>query len=76
MELTGRKVEFFRCHFDPSIGPRPQKAIHAEKMMCEIEMKSEGVYVKEPNGLETVVPYPNCEMIRLKPLDKANKPSK
>lgn len=74
VKMSGRKIDFFRCHIDPSIGPRPKNAFKIDDPQCkgmEAEMTPIGVYVKFPmaGGImqESLVPYPNIQSIRLRP---------
>lgn len=68
IKLTGRKVKFFRCHIDPSIGPKPRNAFDPVEMkMQACELTPVGIYTKLADGNESIVPYPNVQMIRLLP---------
>lgn len=67
-KLSGRKIDFFRCHIDPSIGPKPRNAFKVDEMKMEAEITPIGVYTKLPDGTESIVPFPNIQSIRLKPL--------
>lgn len=73
-KLSGRKVDFFRCHIDPSIGPKPKNAFKCSDMKMTAELTPIGIYVNYPenneNGYaESIVPYPNVQSIKLLPAD-------
>jgi hypothetical protein len=65
MNLKGKKIEFFRCHIDPSIGPMPKHAFHCVNMKLEAEILPFGIYVKTSTGDEHIVPYANIQSIKL-----------
>lgn len=68
IKLSGRKIKFFRCHIDPSIGPKPKNAFDPVDMRMQVcEMTPVGIYTKLLDGSESVVPYPNIQSIRLMP---------
>lgn len=70
IDLSSRKVIFFRAHIDPGVHAMPKNAVH-ENDMDEMEMiPGTGIYVKNKQGFEFVVPYANCQTIKLKPLEK------
>lgn len=67
VKLSGRKIKFFRCHIDPTIGPKPKNAFDPVAMNMQAELTPLGIYTKLPTGEENLVPYPNIQSIRLMP---------
>lgn len=77
VKLTGREIDYFRCHIDPSIGPKPRNAFKVDEMKMVALMTPVGIYTRLPSGEESVVPYPNIQSIRLKPeVAEEEKPAK
>ncbi len=78
-KLTGRKVDFFRCHIDPNIGGRAQQAFKMETMKMEAELTPIGLWVRYPEKndhggfAESIVPYPNIQSIKLMPEESGKK---
>lgn len=75
-DLKGRKVEMFRCHLDPAIGPKARNAFSKKEYPDWIfELTPIGIYVraimKVPNSpaqeQEHIVPYANVQSIKLVP---------
>jgi hypothetical protein len=73
-ELKGRRVEMFRCHLDPAIGPKARNAFSKHEYPgWEFELTPIGVYVKtehkvpgQPTTIgEHLVPYANIQSIKL-----------
>lgn len=80
-DLKGRKISMFRCHLDPSIGPKPKNAFTKKDMPnAYFELTPIGVYVKiiyqvPGNALqesEHLVPYANVQSIKLEPVEPMN----
>ncbi len=66
VKLSGRKIKFFRCHIDPSIGPKPRNAFDPKQMLMKVcEITPIGVYCQTVDGKEHIVPYPNIQKIEL-----------
>lgn len=79
-DLFDRKVMFFRAHIEPGLLSLPKNAIHyTDKDILEMSICEAGVYVKTKMG-EHIVPYSNCQTIKLLPepvkLSKAKEDSK
>lgn len=69
MELSHRIVQMFRCYRPPLIGPTPKLAYMPKDSGLEaIYVPNNGVYVKEANGMEHLVPLANIESLRFEPL--------
>lgn len=70
MDITGRRIEVFRCYRDPLIGPKPRLAYVPKDMRAEAEIATDsrgpmGIYVKLVDGKEHVVPFANIESFKL-----------
>lgn len=72
LKLSGRKVEMFRCHIDPMIGPTPRNAFVPSSLGMEAYVNEEctGIMVRlVETGQEYYVPYSNIQSSRLAPQD-------
>lgn len=69
MTLTSRVVDMFRCYRPPLIGPKPDLAYVPKDKGLHAELTTIGIYVRESNGREHIVPYANIESMRLAPFD-------
>lgn len=70
LKLAGRKVEMFRCHIDPMIGPTPRNAFVPASLGMEAFVNEEcsGIIVRLiESGQEYYVPYSNIQSSRLAP---------
>lgn len=67
-KFIGRKIQMFRCHFNPMIGPKPMQAFVPPDLGADAELTSQGVYIKLANGMEHFVPFSNIESIKFIPL--------
>lgn len=66
VKLAGRKIKFFRCHIDPSIGPKPKNAFDPKEMLMKAcEITPIGIYCQTVDGREHIVPWPNIQKIEL-----------
>lgn len=75
--LLGRKIAFFRATIEPGILTMPKNALHhTDKDIVAMEICEIGIYVKTRpgkinnvahNGLEHIVPFNNCQTVRLLP---------
>lgn len=84
MDLKKRKVEMFRCHLDPAVGPRAKNAFMVGlDGIQDAELTPVGVWVKwvntspgnSKNSTEHLVPYANVQSIRLAPEAVEPKPA-
>ena len=71
-DLKDRKVEFFRAHIEPGITTMPKNAIHAKDVQ-EMELMPHFIYILTHAGAEHIVPFSNCQTIKLLPKDKVTK---
>lgn len=70
VDLSGRKVLFFRAHIDPGVHAMPKNAIH-EKDVKDMEyMPGSGIYVVNNQDFEFIVPFANIQTIKLKAVEK------
>lgn len=79
-DLRGRKVDMFRCHLDPAIGPKPMNAFTRKAFPhAAFELTPIGIHVHltitKPGTNEIVieehiVPYANVQSIKLVQPDK------
>lgn len=68
VKLAGRKIKYFRCHIDPTIGPKPRNAFDPKQMLMKsCEITPIGIYCKLVDDAEHVVPWPNIQKIELLP---------
>lgn len=66
VKLSGRKIKFFRCHIDPTIGPKPRNAFDPKQMLMKVcEITPIGVYCKTVDDKEHIVPWPNIQKVEL-----------
>lgn len=71
LKLAGRKVEMFRTHIDPMIGPTPRNAFVPASLGMEAYVNEEcsGIIVRLiESGQEYYVPYSNIQSSRLAPM--------
>lgn len=82
-ELKGRKVNMFRCHLDPAIGPKARNAFSKKEYPnWEFELTAIGIYVRaihrtphlnKDQMSEHIVPYANVQSIHLIPEEEEAK---
>lgn len=76
--LNGRRLQMFRTHIDPQIGPTPKLAFSMQDPLLqaiglEVELTTIGIYAKwydRRNGdqvHEHIVPFANVQSIKLEP---------
>lgn len=71
IDLNQRSISMFRCYRPPLIGPKPQLAYMPKDSKLEvIFIPNNGLYVREQNGMEHLVPLANIECMRFEPLEE------
>lgn len=73
IDLNERKVIFFRAHIDPGVHAMPKNAVHEMDVDNMEIIEGTGIYIKNKQGLEFVVPFSNCQTIKLKPVEHEKK---
>lgn len=79
MKIAGRRVQMFRCHIDPMIGPSAKQAFIPKDSGMEAFVNDEatGIIVnyKPRDGIdqEHFVAFTNIQALRLEPEIKAEK---
>jgi hypothetical protein len=69
--LNGRKIQMFRAHIDPMIGPTPRNAFNCKEHGLTAELLPQGVFVTFlKTGQEHLVPFANLQSIKFEPLPK------
>lgn len=76
MNISKRKIQMFRCYYDPQIGGKSRQAFSkVELPKWDMEMTQIGVYVKWPEirqgGIvkyhEHLVPFANIQSLKFEP---------
>ena len=71
IDLKNRKVEFFRAHIDPGCCPMPKNAVsHMDVKTMEL-IPGTGIHLMNKLGVEFIIPFANCQTIKLKPEEPA-----